>query len=156
MVDFFGKLLDARFTDKPEPAHVIKPLYLTGNAISESAYTDSIQLASIGIGISPTSTEGVKVVTTAAQKGVLVKGAAAQTANLIEVQDNAAAVMVSIEADGTLNLAADFQHSGTNLGVFGTAPTTKQTVVGAKGGNVALTNLLTALANYGLVTDNTT
>lgn len=32
----------------------------------------------------------------------------------------------------------------------------KQTVTGAKGGNAALTSLLTALANLGLITDSTT
>ena len=34
--------------------------------------------------------------------------------------------------------------------------TTKPTVTGAKGGNVALASLLTALVNYGLITDTTT
>lgn len=55
-----------------------------------------------------------------------------------------------IEIDGDLN------HDGSNLGVFDTAPTTKQTVTGSRGGNVALASLLTALAAYGLVTDSTT
>lgn len=55
-----------------------------------------------------------------------------------------------IEIDGDLN------HDGSNLGLFGTAVTTQQTVTGAKGGNVALTNLLTALAAYGLIVDSTT
>jgi len=55
-----------------------------------------------------------------------------------------------------INNCGDFDHNGTNLGFFTTAPTTKQTVAGAKGGNAALTNLLTALAAYGLLTDSTT
>lgn len=45
----------------------------------------------------------------------------------------------------------------SNVGFFGTAAqATKPTVTGAKGGNAALTSLLTTLANLGLVTDNTT
>lgn len=43
-----------------------------------------------------------------------------------------------------------------NVGFQGTAPIAKPTVTGAKGGNAALTSLLTALASYGLITDSTT
>ena len=50
----------------------------------------------------------------------------------------------------------DLEHKGTNLGMFSTTPTSKQTVTGSRGGNAALQNLLTALSNYGLVTDSTT
>lgn len=47
--------------------------------------------------------------------------------------------------------------NGQKLRFYDTnAGTAKQTVVGAKGGNVALANLLTALVNLGLITDNTT
>lgn len=42
------------------------------------------------------------------------------------------------------------------IGYFGTAVVAKQTVTGAKGGNAALTSLLTALAAYGLITDSST
>jgi len=42
------------------------------------------------------------------------------------------------------------------LGFHGTAAVAKPTISGAKGGNVALTNLITALSNYGLITDTTT
>lgn len=55
-----------------------------------------------------------------------------------------------IEIDGALN------HEGSTIGVFGTAPTTKQTVSGSRGGNAALASLLTALASYGLITNSTT
>ena len=47
----------------------------------------------------------------------------------------------------------------TNLqrvGFYGTAASAKQTVTGSKGGNVALTGLLNALAAMGLITDSTT
>lgn len=55
-----------------------------------------------------------------------------------------------------LEVAGEMYHSGDDAGFFGTAPITKPDVAGAKGGNVALTNLLTQLAALGLITDSTT
>ena len=42
-----------------------------------------------------------------------------------------------------------------NVGFFGTTPISVQDITGSIGGNVVLANLLTALAAYGLITDNT-
>lgn len=42
------------------------------------------------------------------------------------------------------------------IGFYSTAPQTKRTVTGAKGGNAALTSLLSALSTIGLITDSTT
>lgn len=42
------------------------------------------------------------------------------------------------------------------IGFFSAVPIAKPTVTGAKGGNAALASLLTALANLGLLTDNST
>lgn len=47
-------------------------------------------------------------------------------------------------------------RSGQSLGFYGTTPVAKITVSGGRGGNAALANLLTALANLGLITDTTT
>lgn len=47
-------------------------------------------------------------------------------------------------------------NTGRKVGFYGSTGSTKQTVTGAKGGNVALANLMTALANLGIVTDSTT
>lgn len=44
----------------------------------------------------------------------------------------------------------------TALGFHGVGAITKPTVTGSKGGNAALASLLTALANYGLITDSST
>jgi hypothetical protein len=45
--------------------------------------------------------------------------------------------------------------SNEQLGFYGsTAPVAKQTITGSKGANAALTSLLTALANMGLITDS--
>lgn len=45
---------------------------------------------------------------------------------------------------------------GGNVGFNNTAPIAKPNITGSRGGNAALANLLTALANYGLITDGTT
>jgi hypothetical protein len=42
------------------------------------------------------------------------------------------------------------------LGFYGNSGTAQPTITGAKGGNAALTNLLIALANMGLIVNNTT
>jgi hypothetical protein len=52
--------------------------------------------------------------------------------------------------------AVDICAAGNNLGFHGAAAVAKQAVAGAKAGNAALTNLLTALATLGLITDSTT
>jgi len=58
--------------------------------------------------------------------------------------------LAEVEIDGAIN------HDGTTIGVFGTAPTTKQTVTGSRTDGTALASLLTALAAYGLITDSST
>lgn len=45
--------------------------------------------------------------------------------------------------------------SGNKLGFHGATAVAKQTVTGAKGGNAALSSLITALATLGLITDGT-
>lgn len=52
--------------------------------------------------------------------------------------------------------ATKFEYNTTGLGFHGTAPVAKPTITGAKGGNAALTSLLTQLASTGLITDSTT
>jgi len=48
------------------------------------------------------------------------------------------------------------KHTGTKVGFYGAAPVVQPTVTGAKGGNAALSSLLTALASIGVVIDSTT
>jgi hypothetical protein len=52
--------------------------------------------------------------------------------------------------------AVHIADSTSTLGFHDAVPVAKQTVIGAKGGNVALTNLMTALDNLGILTDSTT
>jgi len=67
----------------------------------------------------------------------------------------------SLQTDGGLSVVKS-AIIGQNLKVIGqsgfnnTAPIAKPTITGSKGGNAALASLLTALANYGLITDSTT
>jgi hypothetical protein len=68
-------------------------------------------------------------------------------------------LMDNVSIGGRTPLAAVFttMSATTGFGAFGTAPVTVQpSVTGAKGGNEALASLLTALAAFGLITDNTT
>lgn len=44
--------------------------------------------------------------------------------------------------------------NATGIGFFAAAPVAKPTVTGSRGGNAALASLLTALANFGLLTDS--
>jgi len=60
----------------------------------------------------------------------------------------------SIEIVGDLKMDYKLQHNGTSAGFFGTTAIAKPAVTGSKGGNAALASLLTALANLGLLTDN--
>ena len=67
---------------------------------------------------------------------------------------------ITMEGDlacaGNAEIDGDLNHDGSNIGVFGTTPTTQQTVTGSKGGNAALGSLVTAMAAYGWIIDNTT
>lgn len=49
-----------------------------------------------------------------------------------------------------------FQHKGDYLSFRDATPQSKPTITGSRGGNAALQNLLTALADLGLITDSTT
>jgi hypothetical protein len=46
--------------------------------------------------------------------------------------------------------------TATEVGFHATTPIVKPTVTGSRGGNAALASLLTALSNYGLITDSST
>lgn len=63
------------------------------------------------------------------------------------------------QAAGTIHLRGGDDSikigvNSTGIGFFATAPIAKETVTGAKGGNAALGSLLTALSNYGFITDS--
>lgn len=61
------------------------------------------------------------------------------------------------QSRGTLSADAieRFRWDDQGVSFFNKATVAKQTVTGSRGGNAALQSLLTALANYGLITDST-
>lgn len=64
--------------------------------------------------------------------------------------DATAGVNLEANGAGTLKLGS----AGNSIGFYGAAGAAKQTITGSRGGNAALASLLTALANYGLITDS--
>ena len=73
---------------------------------------------------------------------------------------NAGTEQIRVTTLAGTNIARFFGDGKTQIhgqvGFQGTSPIAKPTVTGSKGGNAALASLLTALANYGLITDSTT
>lgn len=66
-------------------------------------------------------------------------------------------VAIRVQSGGTTHTGSQaINIDNAGLAFFNGTTVTQPTIVGAKGGNVALTNLLTALANMGLIIDNTT
>lgn len=61
----------------------------------------------------------------------------------------------TLKTDDSLHVGATFRHLGSQLGFYNATPIAKPTVSGSQGGNTALQSLLVALANLGLITDNT-
>lgn len=69
----------------------------------------------------------------------------------LKIVNSTGAVIVANE----LQVSGDLNLDGTNLGFYGATPGPKPTITGSRGGNAALTSLLTALATLGLITNNT-
>lgn len=75
--------------------------------------------------------------------------------NLIIADGKGASVAKFTGSTKATQFFGSLQITG-NVGFYGTTPTAKPSVPGSRGGNAALANLLTALASFGLITDNTT
>jgi hypothetical protein len=58
-------------------------------------------------------------------------------------------------SDGSITAGGTFQHTGSSVGFYNTGAIAKPTVSGSRGGNAALADLLTELANLGLITNST-
>jgi len=57
---------------------------------------------------------------------------------------------------GAIVISSGHTKIAGNIGFNNTTPIAEPTVTGSRGGNAALASLLTALANYGLITNSTT
>ena len=64
--------------------------------------------------------------------------------------------LVSGRLRNPTNTASLIEWTATGIGEYGAAPVAKPTITGSRGGNVALANLLAALALRGSLTDATT
>ena len=85
----------------------------------------------------------------------ILNDARSVNANWITV-DRSGTSVTDVKVYGTaFSIAGNLNHDGANIGLFGTAPTSKKTVTGSRGGNAALASLLGQLALYGLITDST-
>lgn len=103
---------------------------------------------SIEIGSTPTSAGSVRL----ASQGSIRARNAANNGDVIALQVNASDVILV----GNSSHSMEIQTGGNALGFFGATPVTRPTVTGSRGGNAALQDLLTELANLGLITDSTT
>ncbi|MBU3742467.1 MAG: hypothetical protein FGM24_09320 [Candidatus Kapabacteria bacterium] len=77
--------------------------------------TERMRIASDGlVGIGATSPGAQLHVTTgaAATKGLIVRGAASQTANLLEIQNSSATVLTSVSTDGSISVGGSATVSG--------------------------------------------
>ena len=91
---------------------------------------------------------------------ILIKSEQSNT----EVQAPNGSVAVTADTTGLGHITLDASNvdvaptSGSKVGFFnpGGGPVGRQTITGSRGGNVALANLLTALANLGLIANSTT
>ena len=58
-----------------------------------------------------------------------------------------------LQVQASTNITLGGSAASPRLGFYGATAVVKPTVTGSKGANAALTSLLTALANLGLITD---
>lgn len=107
--------------------------------------------------------KGILTVDTAAvlAAGFHASGASSLIEDGLTIQDG-----VTVQTGDLVVSGGTFRHessgnarieaNSTGLGLFGATPIARPTVVGSRGGNVALGNALTALANLGAITNSTT
>jgi len=129
----------------------------SGSAGGGATNSTSIVLSSQSVTVSGSTSESLSL-----DAGVYVSGGYTDTGE-IKVTAGLNAALTSgrpiiFETDGGTIFEMQEQTLGTKkIGFFGQSPlSAKPTVSGSRGGNVALANLLTALAGLGLITDSTT
>lgn len=146
---------------------------LTVNAGSDavtvtSGSTTPLTIDSTGTGgviVESTNTNGGLVIESKQTINITQTGLALTTGIELDTSGNIGQILINSgtggislqAASGTITLQSNtFRVSGSTLGFFGHTLGGQPTITGSKGGNVALANLLTALAGLGLVVDSTT
>lgn len=84
---------------------------------------------------------------------LIINTSGSDTNRSIQLKSAGATGKVKLQCSSGTN---QIQIDDTGIGFYGTGTQAKPTITGAKGGNAALASLLTALAAFGLITDNTT
>lgn len=74
----------------------------------------------------------------------------------ISLSGGSAGIGIVCASGGVTSIETAFYANNTGLSFFSNSPTSKGTVTGSRGGNVALANLLSVLSAYGLITNSTT
>ena len=83
----------------------------------------------------------------AARKGLIVRGAASQTANLLELQNSAGTALVSVSSGGTLH-AARYTETAANAFTTTLTPSTGTLTVDTSTGNAVLGTLAAAVTTW--------
>ena len=65
-------------------------------------------------------------------------------------------IMMTANADDSLTIKYGLSHQGSTLGFYGATPVCRPVIQGCRSDSKALKNLLTAMQNRGLITDQTT
>jgi hypothetical protein len=122
---------------------------LTTLAVSSvSSFTGLISaIGSIALGATPATTGAIRIPNST---GIKMRNQA-NTADLDVVYSVLNDVGIGSGSQGVF-----IGGAGGKVGFFGSAVVALQTVTGSRGGNAALASLLTALANYGFITNSTT
>jgi len=86
---------------------------------------------------------------------LVIKLSDAAGARKTSIVDNGLVEKASIDSLGNFTWKGNLAHEGGNVGFYGATPVTQPTITGVRGGG-GTANLLSALADLGLVVDNTT
>lgn len=144
-----------------------------GDWASPGAIGATTPAAATFTALSTNGTADVNLGTDSTNSAVNIRGSSAGTGGgaVATIRNNNVAIISIGNKSAILGTAYDSTpyifgnstievHNGvkflSTVGFNGTSPIAKPTVTGSRGGNAALASLLTALANYGLVTDSST
>jgi hypothetical protein len=86
---------------------LVKPLKIVSGEIKRIPITDSVRLVALGLGADPGSDALLSLAPGAGNKAIIAKAASGQTANILEIQNNAGGLLAGFEPDGDLNMGSN-------------------------------------------------